>query len=110
MEPFSLVRELEVDASSSGIIELYEVPGGRVLKLKKVKVKFADDCDYSLSLALLYGNVQIAPTYGKIIGDDEEIEVAVDWEFQSNTFVKLWYENTAATKVHATVTLEGELD
>ena len=110
MEPVTITKELEVAAGSSGYLTLYTVPGGKTFRLKKTTVHFNDDCDYNLSLAIFFGVMKMVPTSGFLVGDNETIESSIEVVYPPDTDVKLYYSNTGSSTVHATVTLEGELE
>jgi len=105
---YSYGHTVAATAGASGEYTLLTVTAAKKLKIKRVTVHFPAGSQYYLQIALLRGAEQVVPDGGYIVGDDNQITIECDKEYQSGEDVKVWYNNTDAANDHSCyVLIEG---
>jgi len=100
-----------VSANSTAVEELYHVPPGRRLHLRRIQVHFPVGTQSELKVRFLKGWIAIAPTDGYLVGDDVVHVLDVDEYFGSQSAVRGEFVNTSTlNQRECIVTLIGELE
>ena len=89
--------KLTVSPGDSGIYDLSLAPKGRKLKLKRTQVYFPAGTEGELEIAIKYGNMTIIPDSGVLTGDDMTYTSLKEFEFDSGSPLRIYYNNTNAT-------------
>jgi len=89
--------KLEVGAGESGVYDLSLAPAGRKLKLKRTQVFFPAGSEGKLQIVIKYGEMSIIPDSGYFAGDDMTFTSLKEFEFDSGSPLRIWYNNTDAT-------------
>ena len=97
--------------ASAGDTEEYSlltVTAAKKLKIKRVHIHFPAGSQYYLQIALMRGAMQVLPTSGYFVGDDNVYVVECNLEYESGEDVKVWYNNTDAANDHSCyILIEG---
>jgi len=106
----SIPYRLTASPGASGFINIYTVPAGMILTIKKIIVHFPSGTLGQLHLRLYYGHMKVYPQNDYISGDDVKFEDEVDITYWSADPVRLWYENVNTAEArYADIKLEAEL-
>ena len=89
---------------SSTVVEAIAVEDSpRLLRLKKVTVVFPVGTENNLSVVILYGNMQVVPDSGSIVGDGVAVPVSANFEFSTSEGLKIKATNADTANSHACV-------
>jgi len=106
----SIPYRLVAGPGTTGYVDIYTVPPGKILHTKRVVVHFPSGVAGELRVALYYGNLRVYPDRPYVSGDDVTFDDKIDVTFWSQDSVRLWYENVSPTDARAAdIKVEGDL-
>jgi len=110
-EKYSVSYHLVAAPGAEGFATIHIVQGGRIFHIKRIEVFFPTGVSDELEISFWYGNLQVFPNEGVLVGDNIKYDKQVDLRYYSGDPVKVRYRNlnTDFERV-CDIVLEGELD
>lgn len=97
-EKVTIPYHLVAAGGSSGYVDMYEVPPGRVLKINRIITFFPAGNYGELEVAYYAGIAKVHPKTGTLTGDQVVWDDDVDIQLDSGSTLRLWYRNNNATE------------
>jgi len=110
-EKWSASYHLVASPGAEDFVSIATVPAGRILRLKRIQVFFPTGNADELHVAFYYGDLQVFPDEGDLVGDDVKYDKQVDVRYFSQDPIRVWYKNDNTTYERiADIVVEGELE
>jgi len=111
MELVTIEDLLTVSAGASGEVAIYEVPGGRELRVTQLKLVSDASITTPVEISLLRGIRVQAPDDGVFHACTTQLQVKLDQRWGTGERVTVRYKNLdTTTERKVRITLEGELE
>jgi len=110
-EKYSVSYHLVASPGASGFATIHRVEPGKIFHITRIEVFFPTGVSDELEISIWYGNLQVYPNEGALVGDNIKYDKQVDLRYYSGDPVKVYYRNLNTTYERiCDIVLEGELE